>query len=86
MTRIWYPQRPVASGELGSIATPMRHFARHACIDWSGAATPRQPGIAVAATQDGARLTLLRPDGGWTRQRILGWLETLAEQETDILL
>jgi hypothetical protein len=64
----------------------MRRFARHACIDWSGAATPRQPGIAVAATQDGARLTLLRPDGGWTRQRILGWLETLAEQETDILV
>ncbi len=64
----------------------MRRFARHACIDWSGAATPRQPGIAVAVTQGASQLALLRPDGGWTRQRILAWLETLAEQQTDILI
>lgn len=64
----------------------MRHFARHACIDWSGAATPRQPGIAVAATQDGGRLALLRPDGGWTRERILGWLKAMAEERADILI
>lgn len=64
----------------------MRRFARHGCIDWSGAATPRQPGIAVAVTQDRDRLALLRPDGGWTRQRVLDWLESLAASQADILI
>ncbi len=49
-----------------------RHFA---AIDWSGAKSARQKGIAIALCQPGsAAPELLRPDHCWSRAEVLDWL------------
>ncbi len=64
----------------------MRQFATFAAIDWSGAATERPPGIAVAVT-DGARdVALIRQERGWTRGAVLAWLQRLASEQADMLI
>ncbi|MGH6786161.1 MAG: hypothetical protein ACREBO_04965 [Novosphingobium sp.] len=64
-----------------------RHFETFVCIDWSGAAVARPPGLAVAwcAAGDSAP-SLLTPEGGWTRGDILAWLERHAVAGTDMLV
>ncbi len=53
----------------------MRRFARSACLDWSGAMGPRQPGIALALCDEGdAAPVLVRPPAGWSRQAALDWI------------
>jgi hypothetical protein len=64
----------------------MRRFTTFAAIDWSGAASERPPGIAVAVT-DGARdVALVRPERGWTRGGVLKWLQRLASERADMLI
>ena len=65
----------------------MRKFENFACVDWSGQAVERPSGLAVAycSTGQGAP-TLLKPERGWSRQRILKWLEEHASADTDILI
>lgn len=64
----------------------MRQFSSFAAIDWSGAASERPAGIAVAAT-DGARdVALIRPDRGWTRAGVLEWLQGLTSARADMLI
>lgn len=50
-------------------------FARFVAIDWSGAAGPRQPGIAVALCEPGdAAPVLVRPGHVWSREEVGDWL------------
>lgn len=60
-----------------------RRFGSFACIDWSGARGPVQPGIAVA-TVDAAGPVLL--PGPWSRAAILDWLIDHAERGSDMLI
>jgi hypothetical protein len=56
----------------------LTRFTRFAAIDWSGAAGPRQKGIAVAATQAGdAAPLLVRPGHVWSRREVLDWMLAL---------
>ena len=65
----------------------MRRFANVAVIDWSGQSVARPSGLALAHAAAGATApTLLRPDGGWSRQAILDWLLDHAAAETDLLI
>ena len=66
----------------------IRRFARFACIDWSGAATPRQTGIAVAVCEagDGVPVLVGAPGGRWSRPAVLDWLRGHAAAETDMLV
>ncbi len=53
-------------------------FTRFAAIDWSGAAGPRQKGIAIAACAAGAAAPeLVRPDHAWSRLEVFDWLLSL---------
>lgn len=62
-------------------------FDAFVCIDWSGAAVARPPGLAVAWCEPGQRApTLLKPVGGWSRNGILEWLVQHAEQGTRMLI
>ena len=63
-----------------------RPFAATACIDWSGQAVARPKGIAVAVARQHGPPALLEPEGGWTRDAVLGWLRSLAAAETDIVI
>lgn len=62
------------------------HFDRFACIDWSGARTARQKGIAIAicARGGGAPALVAPPAGGWSRPAVLDWL--LAQAGAPILI
>jgi hypothetical protein len=53
-------------------------FTRFAAIDWSGAAGPRQQGIAVAAAEAGKGApALVRSGHIWSRQEALDWMLAL---------
>lgn len=64
----------------------MRSFASFACIDWSGAAVARPPGIAVAVARGDSAPRLIEPEGGWSRAAILDWLIDHARRGTDMLI
>lgn len=65
----------------------MRRFTRFACIDWSGAAGERQPGIAVAECAAGhAAPRLVGTPGRWTRPAALDWLIDRADEGADLLI
>ncbi|MFP5455288.1 MAG: hypothetical protein ACLGHK_07295 [Alphaproteobacteria bacterium] len=61
-----------------------RRFASFACIDWSGAKGPVQPGIAVATVEAGTSPVLV--PGPWSRRTILDWLLDHAERGSDMLI
>lgn len=53
----------------------MRSFGHFAVVDWSGAAGPRQKGIAIAICSPGeAAPTLVRPGHIWSREDVLDWV------------
>ncbi|NNM75855.1 hypothetical protein HJG53_02900 [Sphingomonas sp. ID1715] len=53
----------------------MNRFTHFAAIDWSGAAGPRQKGIAIAACRLGTPAPeLVRPGHVWSRLEVLHWL------------
>lgn len=53
----------------------MRSFGHFAVVDWSGAAGPRQKGIAIAICSPGkAAPTLVRPGHVWSREDVLDWM------------
>lgn len=59
-------------------------FERFACFDWSGAATARPAGIALAvADADGPPRLVERR---WSRQDALGWLRDMAAQQEPMLI
>jgi hypothetical protein len=61
---------------------PFTHFA---AVDWSGAAGPRQKGIAVAICEIGkAAPKLVRADHVWSREDVLAWL--LSEMPANTLI
>jgi len=63
----------------------VRHFARFAAIDWSGAKGERQSGIAVAICGRGrAAPELVRPGRIWSREEALRWI--LEEMPPDTLV
>ncbi|MBV9843222.1 MAG: hypothetical protein JOY99_17085 [Sphingomonadaceae bacterium] len=64
----------------------MRRFARFACIDWSGARTAWQRGIAVAVcyANDAAPRLVSPPDRAWSREAVLAWL--LDNADADMLI
>ena len=65
----------------------MRQFANFAVVDWSGEAVARPKGLAVAHASAGSGApALLRPEHGWSRQRILDWFGRLHAAEADILV
>jgi hypothetical protein len=68
--------------------TMTRRFTRFACIDWSGAVGPWQPGIAVAICVAGdAAPTLLTPPGRhWSRTAMRDWLLAQADAQADMLI
>lgn len=62
-------------------------FDAYACIDWSGAATARPSGIALAWCEPGqAPPRLLKPAGGWSRAAVLEWLLQCAAAGTRMLI
>jgi len=62
-------------------------FDAFVCIDWSGAAVARPPGLAMAWCEPGTMApTLLRPAGGWTRPAVLDWLKRHAAAGTRLLV
>ena len=65
-----------------------RRFAAYACIDWSGAASERPAGIAVAVARGNgaAAPRLIAPAGGWTRAKVVQWLRGHARRGTDMLI
>lgn len=82
MVRRAKPEMAAQTGKL-----PLRTFSTFVCIDWSGAAVARPPGLAVAwCERDDAAPTLLTPAGGWSRPAILEWLERHARAGTDMLV
>ena len=65
----------------------LRRFANVAAIDWSGESVARPKGLALAHAAAGTNApTLLRPEGGWSRQAVLDWLLTHAAAGTDLLI
>ena len=53
----------------------MTRFGHFVAIDWSGAAGPRQPGIAVAICGTGNDAPVLVRQGHiWSRTDVLDWL------------
>lgn len=62
-----------------------RRFTRFAAIDWSGQAVARPAGLAVAEAGDGGP-ALVTSKGGWSRQDILDWLTSLADEGADMLI
>jgi hypothetical protein len=65
-----------------------RRFRQFACIDWSGAATPLQPGIALAVCAEGSAAPMLvaPPARHWSRPAILYWLLARAEEQADMIV
>lgn len=62
---------------------PLSRFTHFAAIDWSGAVGARQKGIAVAICRIGADApTLLKPDDGWSRLKVLEWLQHAMPADT----
>lgn len=62
-------------------------FDAFVCIDWSGAAVARPPGLAMASCEPGRRApVLLKPAGGWSRPALLAWLERHARTGTRMLV
>lgn len=54
----------------------MRPFSQFAVVDWSGAAGPRQNGIAIAiCAQGSAAPALVRPGHVWSREDVLDWVQ-----------
>lgn len=52
----------------------MTRFTRFAAVDWSGAAGPRQRGIAIATCRPGNQgPALVRPGHVWSREEALAW-------------
>jgi hypothetical protein len=64
----------------------MRRFSHFACIDWSGAVTPRPPGIAVAQIGLDGPPDLITPTPRWSREDVRDWLLGHADEESDILI
>jgi hypothetical protein len=64
----------------------MRRFSNFACIDWSGAAHPRPPGIAAAQIGSEGPPSLITPDPRWSRQDICDWLLSHTDAQSDILI
>ena len=57
----------------------MRQFSNFVAIDWSGAKTPRQKGIAVAVCGQGkAAPSLVNHGIRWSRESVLEWLNSEA--------
>lgn len=53
----------------------MRSFEHFAVVDWSGAAGPRQKGIAIALCSPGREAPrLVRPGHVWSRHGVLDWV------------
>lgn len=61
-------------------------FTRFACVDWSGAAVARPPGIAVAIAEANGETELIRPTHRWSRADVLEWLLEIADADTDIII
>ena len=60
----------------------MRQFSSFVAIDWSGAKTARQKGIAVAVCSHGtAAPTLIDPGTRWSRESVLEWLQSEAPND-----
>lgn len=64
----------------------IRRFTSFACFDWSGQAVARPRGIALGLVEGDAPPRLVRPDGGWSRQGALDWLENQATASADMLI
>ncbi|MBC7987202.1 MAG: hypothetical protein H7X93_11130 [Sphingomonadaceae bacterium] len=65
----------------------MRRFARFACLDWSGAKSQKQAGIALAIAGAGAKApALVASEGGWSREAALDWLRERAAEGADMLI
>lgn len=57
-------------------------FNRFAAIDWSGQAVARPKGLALAVAEAGtAAPLLLRPENGWTREDLAGWIADRSEED-----
>lgn len=57
-------------------------FAGFAALDWSGAAGPRQRGVAVATCRPGDDApTLVRPSHIWSRDEALSWIQNTAASD-----
>lgn len=58
-------------------------FAHFLAIDWSGASTPRQPGIAMAiCAADGGPPVLIDPGNGWSREEVIAYLANALPPDT----
>lgn len=65
----------------------IRRFGTFACLDWSGAVGPRQPGIALARCDAGRQAPeLVTAPGGWSRQAALDWLLERVAERADMLI
>lgn len=65
----------------------IRRFDRFACLDWSGQAVARPPGIALATCGPGTDAPRLHhPPGGWSRPAVLDWLLAHADAGTNLLV
>jgi hypothetical protein len=72
---------------VSALVTDGTQFDVFVCIDWSGAAVARPPGLAVAWCEPGQRApTLLKPADGWTRAGVLEWLRKHAAHGTRMLV
>ena len=61
----------------------MRQFSNFIAIDWSGAKTPRQKGIAVAVCGPGNDApTLIHASTGWSRVFVFDWLKEEAPENS----
>lgn len=62
-------------------------FDTFICVDWSGERTEKPKGLAVAFCSAGdGPPSLLRPTGGWSRQRLLDWLLAHGAAGTNTLI
>ncbi|MCK9542408.1 MAG: hypothetical protein M0R03_10325 [Novosphingobium sp.] len=57
-------------------------FTRFAAIDWSGQAVAQPKGLTLAVAEAGNDApVLVRPDGGWSREAIAGWIADHADED-----
>ncbi len=61
-------------------------FTQFACIDWSGAAVERPPGIAMAAAAHHGPPALIKPAHKWSRHDVHDWIVDQAATKQDILI
>ncbi len=61
-------------------------FTKFACIDWSGAAVERPPGIAVAAVAHDGPPALIKPAHKWSRHDVLDWIVEQSATNQNILI